>query len=236
MGGTAAEILTLWEAGTAVAPDRRGSALAAALAGTTLRQADGEALGRRDRHLLEARQRLFGESIEAQVTCPDCGAAAELAFSLDEVLSLGADGPTEATLEVGGCRIVVTPPGAAALAGLDRDGDLRTALAEACVISCTDAAGAEVALPTAAVTAVAAEIERLDPLGAITMAVSCPDCGSAFEAPFDPAAFLGAEIDAAAERLFLEIDQLARAYGWTEAEILALSPARRRAYLERQPA
>ena len=36
----------------------------------------------------------------------------------------------------------------------------------------------------------------------------------------------------AAERLFLDIDALARAYGWTEREILNLPPARRAAYLQ----
>jgi hypothetical protein len=30
----------------------------------------------------------------------------------------------------------------------------------------------------------------------------------------------------------MEVDALARAYGWREADILALSPARRAAYLE----
>ena len=35
-----------------------------------------------------------------------------------------------------------------------------------------------------------------------------------------------------AKRLLMDVHLLARAYGWSEAEVLALSPARRRFYLE----
>jgi hypothetical protein len=39
-------------------------------------------------------------------------------------------------------------------------------------------------------------------------------------------------MDARARALLAEVHSLARAYGWTEPEILALSPQRRAAYLE----
>ena len=50
--------------------------------------------------------------------------------------------------------------------------------------------------------------------------------------PTDIAGFFWAELDAWARRLLREIHTLARFYGWSEAEILALSPLRRRCYLE----
>ena len=40
------------------------------------------------------------------------------------------------------------------------------------------------------------------------------------------------EVQARARRLLREVDVLARAYGWTEADVLALSEQRRTAYLE----
>ncbi|MCA8929894.1 MAG: hypothetical protein KDC18_17680, partial [Alphaproteobacteria bacterium] len=83
-----------------------------------------------------------------------------------------------------------------------------------------------------AAAAVAAAVESLDPLAAIVFALTCPECGTAFETPFDPPAFVWQELAAVASRLLWEVDQLARAYGWPEADILALSPLRRRAYLE----
>jgi hypothetical protein len=51
-------------------------------------------------------------------------------------------------------------------------------------------------------------------------------------ATLDPAEFLWAAAEAQARRLLLEVDALARAYGWREPDVLALPPARRRAYLE----
>jgi hypothetical protein len=38
-------------------------------------------------------------------------------------------------------------------------------------------------------------------------------------------------VDRHARQILREVDQLARTYGWREPDILALGPARRRAYL-----
>ena len=46
-------------------------------------------------------------------------------------------------------------------------------------------------------------------------------------------AFLWDEVDVRARRLLDEVHALAGAYGWSEQRILALSEARRRAYLDR---
>jgi hypothetical protein len=40
------------------------------------------------------------------------------------------------------------------------------------------------------------------------------------------------KVQLAAERLLLDIDTLARAYGWTESDVLRLSPVRRAAYVQ----
>ena len=40
------------------------------------------------------------------------------------------------------------------------------------------------------------------------------------------------KVRAGAERVLLDIDMLARSYGWTEREVLRLSPLRRAAYLQ----
>jgi hypothetical protein len=43
--------------------------------------------------------------------------------------------------------------------------------------------------------------------------------------------FVWAELEAQAHRLLHEIDVLARAYGWSEPEVLALGERRRAAYV-----
>ena len=63
-------------------------------------------------------------------------------------------------------------------------------------------------------------------------AVVCPECGAVFDATLDPAAVLWERICADAPRLLGEVAALARAFGWSESQILALSDARRDAYLD----
>jgi hypothetical protein len=43
---------------------------------------------------------------------------------------------------------------------------------------------------------------------------------------------LWVELQRAAERTFVEIDALARAYGWAEKDVLGMSAMRRAAYLQ----
>ena len=77
--------------------------------------------------------------------------------------------------------------------------------------------------------------ERLaaaDPGAELELALACPSCDHRWTQDLDPVAFLWAEIDGWARRLAGEVHVLAAAYGWGEAEILALSPLRRRLYLE----
>jgi hypothetical protein len=62
--------------------------------------------------------------------------------------------------------------------------------------------------------------------------LSCSACGGAWDRPLDIGQFLWDEISAEAHRLAREVHALARAYGWSEAEILGLSPRRRQLYLE----
>jgi hypothetical protein len=71
-----------------------------------------------------------------------------------------------------------------------------------------------------------------DPRADITFDVSCPECGHRTKALLDPGAFLWAELDAWARGTILDVSLLAAAYGWSEPEVLALSPFRRRHYLE----
>ncbi|MGH8445497.1 MAG: hypothetical protein ACREVL_09520, partial [Solimonas sp.] len=48
----------------------------------------------------------------------------------------------------------------------------------------------------------------------------------------DIAEALWQELRSRAEKILLEVDALASAYGWSEEQVLALSPVRRAAYLQ----
>jgi hypothetical protein len=71
-----------------------------------------------------------------------------------------------------------------------------------------------------------------DPLAEVLVDLACPACGKTFVADLDLGSFVWAELRTHARRLLREVDTLARAYGWTEAQVLALSDRRRTAYLE----
>ena len=71
-----------------------------------------------------------------------------------------------------------------------------------------------------------------NPLGDIRLGLSCPACGHEWTARLDPLTQLRDALRGQAEQLLHEVDALARAYGWSEPEILALSRWRRRRYLD----
>jgi hypothetical protein len=62
--------------------------------------------------------------------------------------------------------------------------------------------------------------------------LACPECGHAWQERLDVDAFLWAQLSARARKLLVEVHTIASAYGWGEAEILAMHPMRRQAYLE----
>ena len=78
--------------------------------------------------------------------------------------------------------------------------------------------------------ALARAMADADPLAEVLVGL-VPGLRAVFVTDLD-VAFVWAELRAHAQRLLREVDMLARAYGWTEPEVLALDGARRVAYLE----
>jgi hypothetical protein len=182
-------------------------------------------IGERDRRLLELRSAVLGRRMEAEIDCPACGERLELELDAQQ---LQADGPVGAdrTVRYAGRTVDVRPPDsndvAAALGAADPE--------HALLARCTDLGGEP--LPDDLREAVIRRMAELDPGAELVLDARCPGCGEAWRQALDPAAFVLDEVDRLAMRLLREVDQLARAYGWREGDVLALSPARRRAYLE----
>jgi hypothetical protein len=87
------------------------------------------------------------------------------------------------------------------------------------------------ALPEFVLAEIAGQIAIADPCADILLDLACPSCGHRWNAPFDTVAVLWAEIDAWARRTLHEVVALARSFGWSEGDILAMSPQRRADYL-----
>ena len=91
---------------------------------------------------------------------------------------------------------------------------------------------ATAALPEPVVRAVGQALGDADPQADVELALSCTACGHRWATRFDVVEFLWHELDRRLRGVLGEVHLLARAYGWTEADILALPDRRRRRYLE----
>jgi hypothetical protein len=88
------------------------------------------------------------------------------------------------------------------------------------------------ALPAEVRDRIIAAVAEADPAADVRLLVPCVECGHRTRAAVDVAACLWAELDGWARGLLADVHVLASAYGWTEPDVLALSPTRRRYYLE----
>lgn len=245
VGLTEAALLQVWEAALGWSPVRRSLTLAALAADATPAAVAALPVGGRNMLLLELRERCFGSTLPGAVTCPQCQTPLDVAVTTDE---LRAGPPSESTMDEGAAEVAVdgvvitcrplTGADLVAVEALDTvDGDTpaaRRMLLQRCVV---EVRGAEPNVPTAplsdaALTAVAERLPALDPLADLVIPLDCPECGHHWRAAFDIGAYVWAEFEAYARRLMHEVHALASAYGWNEAEVLAVSPHRRQWYLE----
>jgi hypothetical protein len=169
------------------------------------------------------------------IDCPACGARVEF---VAPVAGLRIDpGPgVELELEADGYHLRLRPPTSddlLALAAAPDAGAAEALLLARCVAAERDGA-VELAdqLPESVREAAVAALAEADPAADLRFDVTCPTCDHGWEPPFDPAAYLWAEVERWALRALRDVHDLARAYGWREADVLALSPLRRQLYLE----
>ncbi|MFE2111435.1 hypothetical protein ACFXAF_37010 [Kitasatospora sp. NPDC059463] len=232
-----AALLATWEAG--LAAGRTGRAL---LLHTVARPGAGpeELLavprGERDAELFGLRTALFGERLTMRAGCPRC--PEDLEFTLDAGQVAGAARPVTGPLrvELDGWRVGFRPatPGDLAAAEQAPAGRARAVLLQRCVLT-AEHDGEPVAarrLPEPVQRRMAEAAAAADPCADIRLNLGCPGCGGQALAELDIASYLWEELDDWARATLLDVHLLATAYGWSEPEVLALSPLRRRYYLE----
>jgi uncharacterized protein (UPF0212 family) len=232
---SASDLLSVWERGFGAGLIRRALELLSA----ACPEADPEELaalsiGQRDTLLLRLRQWTFGSPLTGMAACPRCGEQIELTFDPADLPALEAVAQT--TIAMDSYELSMRPPSSRDVAAAS-DPDLdraRLQLFESCLLSATR--GGSAVSPSELPADVVREAERrladADPVSEIQLAVACPACGSQRTMTFDIVSFFWAEIDAWARRIFREVHTLAVVHGWSEREILALSPLRRQCYLD----
>jgi len=233
---SAAATLDLWEAARELGSVERALVLAAAAEPAAAGEIDRLPLGRRDERILGLHAALAGPRLEATAACPACGEQAEFSVDTGELLERDADVERPASVEVDGFVVHWRPPDSSDVLAAAATSDAAAAesvLLARCVRPATrrGLAVEATALPVHVRAEVSRAMSEADPLAEVLVDVVCPGCETEFVADLDVGAFVWAEVHARARRLLHEVDVLARAYGWTEAEVLALGDQRREEYL-----
>jgi hypothetical protein len=255
-----AALLQAWERGHDASPGQRGLILLAlAHPDVPLAVLASWPVGQRDAALLGLFERLFGGRLAAQAECPHCRAALEMDIPVATISApVPRLTSNRFTLAHAGYRLTYRLPTAGDLAALAdparASGDEGTSswLLRQCVLHVTasddagpqDGDGSEPDEPAgfsspqdipgevmgALEASIASTASSLDPLAEIELKLDCPECALSWQSPFDIVSFLWSELDAWAKRMLREIHILASHYGWSEADIIALSPQRRLHY------
>ena len=164
--------------------------------------------------------------LDRAVHCPGCGEDMEVSLPVDRLLDLARSAEEHP-------EIVVNAPDGPFTLRRPRGSDQRAwrqadhADAEADVIATLVVAG------TATEPAVVdATFAAFDPLTCLELDVTCPSCGLRSDVPLDLEASLLLDLAGAQERTIRDVAVLARRYGWSEADVLAVPAWRRRTYLE----
>jgi hypothetical protein len=234
---SAPQLLNVWERGLAAPPYAQALAiLSAASPDTTPENLARWCIGRRDAALLWLREWAFGPDMSILARCPRCELRLETTLP---VASVRTADPTSENPEfiltwneyVLRCR---TPNSEDLAACWETDSSQwRRIILGRCALESRrqfDPIAVE-RLPAAAIEAAIARMSEVDPQAQTTIALTCPECSHHWDEVFDITTFFWTEIDAWARRLLREIHVLASTYGWTESDILPLSPARRQIYL-----
>jgi hypothetical protein len=189
-------------------------------------------LDRRNELLMQLRESTIGATLYGFVRCPVCAAPLEFSATVREFLERTAAPAESCSIVHDGQTIVYRLPDtrdlAAAAVYLDLPEASATLFKRSAVsdmIGWTEENKAQIA------AAIAEDLADRHPLVDIRIPLRCASDDHVWSASLDIASFLWTEVDRLARRLLDEVQALARAYGWPEADILAMSDSRRRFYL-----
>ncbi len=221
----AAATLDLWESLAGMAPPARGAAVLVArgLAGDAGAARELPLAVAAREALAELRARV-GPELDTVLTCPVCEALLDVPLPLDDVLA-GSD-VGEATQQVDGVELrgPTTSDVLAALASPDPAATLRARCQRW-------PAGTDPEGDPELAARVGAAAERLVGAAGAQVRLECPECGGDVLADVDVVRLLTERMTEEAQAVLTDVATLAVAFGWSEREVLALSPARLQAYL-----
>lgn len=238
---TSAELLKVWERSLHNSYiDKSLFLLSVACANPDLQSLAKLTIGERDIRLFHLRKWMFGSRLINLANCPECEEIVEWEMDtadlkLEQLRSQAAPQPRQ--LQVGKYIIQYRLPNSLDVARAISQLPLKTQSNELlanCIFT------AQQGESTCLVTELPNEVfEKLDEkmseddsLANIKMGLNCPACQHSWQQSFDILSYLWAEIDNWAKHMLQEIYLLANAFKWSEKDILAMSPIRRKMYLQ----
>jgi hypothetical protein len=235
---SASALMNIWDEGCSLKHAQLGLLfLGSACPGTPPDELANVSIGVRDRLLLQLREQIFGSKIVGVAECLQCGERLEITFKVDDV-NLGKDLDLVGSFDLSMCGYEVRfrLPTSLDLIAISDQQDIDRAkeiLIERCVFRVNQGGQERTSrrLPDQVLDAVIQKMADIDLQGDVRLALTCPGCGRQRDVAFDIVSFFWKEIDAWAKHLLEEVHVLASAYGWSEAEILALSSQHRQLYL-----
>lgn len=236
---TASEILGIWEQGLAQSPvDCAIAILAAAYPESSPNMLAKLAIGERDSILLSLQEQTFGPAMVCLATCPSCGERLEVTLNVEDIQARPYGHSDKLEVSAKGLSIQFRLPNSLdlmAIVGYDDVPAARQVLLERCLVGISDMGEEEFIasnLPSDIKETIAEKMAEADPQANVQLALLCPACRHEWQAVFDIVSFLWNEIDAWSRRILHDVHVLASAYGWSEADILAMNPRRRQTYLD----
>ncbi|HWF05878.1 MAG TPA: hypothetical protein VHA06_19480 [Candidatus Angelobacter sp.] len=224
------DLLNLWERGYGMhAIDRALLALSMALPEASAALPDW-VVGRRNQALIELHRSLFGPNLQAWAVCESCGEKMEFSIDANALLqqNMSAANSGQTVVVNGQSFRLPTSRDLADVAQQNNAQKGALCLMQRCI---TNASGPAEWSETE-MEQVGEKMAMADPLAEIRLSLPCPTCGNETTETVEVTSFLWGEIEGCARRLLWEVHAIASAYGWTESEVLSLSPARRARYVE----
>jgi hypothetical protein len=195
-------------------------------------------IGQRNALLITLWELTFGPDLDGYGECPQCGERLEFRLNVADLRAIDPVEPLTSQLNftAEGFGVYFRLPNSLDLAEAAKHTDVcgaRDTLLARCLVRARQGDSEVVveSLPEAVTTELGNRVLEHDPLSEVQLDVLCPRCGYRWLAILDIVSFFWAEISAEGKQLLYEIHRLARAYGWREADILAMSSRRRQLYL-----
>jgi hypothetical protein len=241
---SAAELLGTWDSASQASGAQRALLLLQMVCPEPVELLAQMPLGWIAAQLLKLRAMLLGPEIVCLANCQQCGTVVESSMLVEQLTALAGNAELEKArpklfpLQQGDYCIEFKLPTCADLIALH--GNLQSA-AQALELSQIQRAlhKGKVLEPSHLPADVREALQHAvldhDPLAHIELSLTCPSCGLRWLETLQVIEFVWTEISALAQRLLGEVARLAYAFGWREADILAMSDTRRRHYLELLP-